>query len=258
MRVLFVHQNFPGQYLHLAPALAARGDDVVAMAIEAQQSLPGVRVACYKPHRGSSASVHPWVLDIETKVIRGEAAAHCALELREKGFRPDVICAHPGWGEALFLKDVFPETRLLSFIEFFYRANGADYDFDPEFPEDDLPGRCRLRMKNANSLLNEMSVALWRGAYLGRTLRSRAIGAAFSLFSSLRIVAYLPMLWAIAMSSDSSQHSLLTWLLWLGSNLSTALWLHDRGTGVRGAVLVSLSNTVMCALAVALILALRA
>ena len=154
MRVLFVHQNFPGQYLHLAPALAARGDDVVAVAIEAQQSLPGVRVACYKPHRGSSASVHPWVLDIETKVIRGEAAAHCALELREKGFRPDVICAHPGWGEALFLKDVFPETRLLSFIEFFYRANGADYDFDPEFPEDDLPGRCRLRMKNANSLLN--------------------------------------------------------------------------------------------------------
>ena len=91
-----------------------------------------------------------------------------------------------------------------------------------------------------------------------RTLRSRAIGAAFSLFSSLRIVAYLPMLWAIAMSSDSSQHSLLTWLLWLGSNLSTALWLHDRGTGVRGAVLVSLSNTVMCAVAVTLILALRA
>ncbi len=154
MRVLFVHQNFPGQYLHLAPALAARGDDVVAMAIEAQQALPGVRVARYQPQRGTSASVHPWVVDIETKVIRGEAAAHCALELREKGFRPDVICAHPGWGEALFLKDVFPEAPLLSFIEFFYRANGADYDFDPEFPEDDLPGRCRLRMKNANSLLN--------------------------------------------------------------------------------------------------------
>lgn len=160
MRVLFVHQNFPGQYLHLAPALAARGDDVVAMAIEAQQALPGVRVARYKPHRGSSASVHPWVADIETKVIRGEAAAHCALELREKGFRPDVICAHPGWGEALFLKDVFPAAPLLSFIEFFYRANGADYDFDPEFPEDDLPGRCRLRMKNANSLLN-LDAADW-------------------------------------------------------------------------------------------------
>jgi hypothetical protein len=44
MRVLFVHQNFPGQYLHLAPALAARGDEVVALAIEAQQPTPGVRV----------------------------------------------------------------------------------------------------------------------------------------------------------------------------------------------------------------------
>jgi glycosyltransferase involved in cell wall biosynthesis len=154
MRVLFVHQNFPGQYLHLAPALAARGDEVIALAIEAQKPLPGVGVLRYKPQRGSAADVHPWVSDIETKVIRGEAAAQAAQALRAKGFRPDVICAHPGWGEALFLKDVFPEAPLLSFIEFFYRADGADFGFDPEFGEDGVPGRCRLRMKNANSLLN--------------------------------------------------------------------------------------------------------
>jgi glycosyltransferase involved in cell wall biosynthesis len=154
MRVLFVHQNFPGQYLHLAPALAARGDEVVALAIQGQKPLPGVRVIRYKPERGSSNSIHPWVADMETKVIRGEAAAQCALALRATGFHPDIICAHPGWGEALFLKDVFPNAPLLSFIEFFYRADGADYGFDPEFHEDDVSGRCRLRMKNANSLLN--------------------------------------------------------------------------------------------------------
>ncbi len=160
MRVLFVHQNFPGQYLHLAPALAARGDEAVALAIETQKPLPGVRVYRYKPQRGSSEHIHPWVADIETKVIRGEAAAQAALTLRNKGFTPDVICAHPGWGEALFLKDVFPNTPMLSFIEFYYKADGADFGFDPEFVEDDLAARCRLRMKNANSLLN-LDIADW-------------------------------------------------------------------------------------------------
>ena len=154
MRVLFVHQNFPGQYLHLAPALAARGCEVVALAIERQQPLPGVRIVRYQPKRGSSSGIHPWVADIETKVIRGEAAAQAALELRTRGFTPDIVCAHPGWGEALFLKDVFPKAMLLSFVEFYYQAEGADFAFDPEFADDDVAGRCRLRMKNANSLLN--------------------------------------------------------------------------------------------------------
>jgi glycosyltransferase involved in cell wall biosynthesis len=153
MRVLFVHQNFPAQYLHLAPALAARGDDVVALAIEGQKPMPGVRIYRYKPTRASSSNIHPWVGDLETKVIRGEAASKAALELRGKGFTPDVICAHPGWGETIFLKDIFPQARMLSFIEFYYRAEGADFGFDPEFSEDDIVGRCRLRMKNANSLL---------------------------------------------------------------------------------------------------------
>ncbi len=160
MRVLFVHQNFPGQYLHLASALAARGDEVVALAIEKQQPPPGVRVFHYQPRRASSSGIHPWVGDIETKVIRGEAAAQAALAIRDKGFVPDVICAHPGWGEALFLKDVFPDTPMLSFIEFYYKADGADFGFDPEFAEDDVGGRCRLRMKNANSLLN-LDIADW-------------------------------------------------------------------------------------------------
>lgn len=155
MRILFVHQNFPGQYKHLAPALAARpGNQVMALAINQAPPLPGVTVLRYKPERESAKAIHPYVADIETKVIRGEAAANAARALQQKGFVPDVICAHPGWGEALFLKDVFPQARLLNFIEFHYQPDGADHGFDPEFPDEGIAARARLRMKNANSLLN--------------------------------------------------------------------------------------------------------
>ncbi|MFO1156378.1 MAG: glycosyltransferase family 4 protein [Rhodospirillales bacterium] len=180
MRVLFVHQNFPGQYLHLAPALAARGDEVTALAIEQHgPPLPGVRVVRYETKRASSPAIHPWAADIETKVIRGEAAARAAAALRAQGYLPDVICAHPGWGEALVLKDVFPDARMLSFIEFYYRADGADFGFDPEFVEAELAGRCRLRMKNANSLLSLeaadwcVSPTWWQASTVPEHYRSR-------------------------------------------------------------------------------------
>lgn len=156
MNILFVHQNFPGQYLHLAPALAADPkNQVVALSTRTGVSLPGVRVVCYAIPGSPSPGIHPWLAEQEVKVLRGEAVARAARQLRDQGFKPDVICAHPGWGEALFLKDVWPDSRMLSFCEFFYRSRGSDVGFDAEFggtqSDDDL---CRMRMKNAHHLLS--------------------------------------------------------------------------------------------------------
>ena len=43
------------------------------------------------------ADVHPLATEIEAKAIRGHACAQAAFQLREQGFYPDIICAHPGW-----------------------------------------------------------------------------------------------------------------------------------------------------------------
>lgn len=150
MKLLFIHQNFPGQYLHLAPALAARGHEVRALTMASPtRPLAGVQTLRYGVQRGSSAGIHPLASDFETKVLRGEACAQAAQRLREQGYAPDVICAHPGWGEALFLHEVWPAARQLHFVEFYYGAEGQDVGFDPEFPGVDLAQRCRLVAKNS-------------------------------------------------------------------------------------------------------------
>lgn len=155
MNLLFVHQNFPGQYKHLAPAMARLpGHRVAAMHINATPAMPGVETRRYSPTRGSTPGVHRWVSDLETKVIRGEAAYQCARQWRDEGFTPDVIVAHPGWGESLFLKDVWPQARLGIYCEFFYQPAGADVGFDPEFPTAGEEDACRLRLKNANYQLH--------------------------------------------------------------------------------------------------------
>ena len=152
MNVLFVHQNFPGQFKHLAPALAKAGHQVKALAIDGA-GLPDIETLRYRPARGSTANMHPWAADFETKVIRGEACAGAALQLKAAGFMPDVIVTNPGWGESLFLKDVWPLARMLALIEFFYAARGLDCDFDPEFANTSLANDARVRTKNANMLL---------------------------------------------------------------------------------------------------------
>lgn len=154
MRVLFIHQNFPGQFKHLAATLAADpANQIVAMTM-GKGRLDGVEVIPYQLARGTSQTVHPWVAEFETKVIRGEAVFRQALLLRQKGFTPDIIVVHPGWGEGMFLKDVWPDAKLGLYCEFFYHAQGADVGFDPEFMDEDVDRFCRLRLKNTNSLLH--------------------------------------------------------------------------------------------------------
>ena len=152
--VLFVHQNFPGQYKHLAPALAQSGVNVTALGMRDGIAAPGVRYVRYAPERGTTPNVHPWVADFETKVIRGQACLEAAARLARTGYRPDLICAHPGWGEPLFLRELWPDTPQLHYLEFYYRATGQDIGFDPEFGEVQLAQKARLVAKNANNLLN--------------------------------------------------------------------------------------------------------
>ncbi|CAN7143936.1 glycosyltransferase [Acidovorax sp. LjRoot118] len=158
MKILFIHQNFPGQFQHLAPALASQGHEVLALtmtpaATGGRASWNGVRMVPYMPSRQSTPGIHPWLVDTETKLVRGEAAFRACLELQRQGFHPDVVIAHPGWGESLFVKEVWPDARLAIYCEFFYQAHGADVGFDPEFPDGPFP-RARMRAKNFNNLLH--------------------------------------------------------------------------------------------------------
>jgi len=143
MRILFVHQNFPGQYRHIAAHYARHGHQVVAVGenknLRRQQPVPGVRLLGYDA-------------PVASAVQRGHRVAAGAAHLRRKGFVPDVIFAHIGWGEALFLKDVFPEARIVLYCEYFYRARAADMGFDPEFPAT-AEKRLRVRVMNAPLLM---------------------------------------------------------------------------------------------------------
>ncbi len=142
MRIVFIHQNIPGQYRALMPHYASDpanevfgiGEDKNIkhnfIKIPDRLRLIGYRMPDMPDYVGHSFMKHT-----DPFYYRGEIVARCLLELKKNGFKPDVVCAHPGWGESLFVKDVFPDTRLINYCEFLYHSTGQDFGFDPEFPE---------------------------------------------------------------------------------------------------------------------------
>jgi glycosyltransferase involved in cell wall biosynthesis len=181
MQILFIHQNFPGQFKFLAPALVGLGHRVTAMTMQKPQAShwQGVQLVPYSAVRGTTPQVHPWVSDFETKTIRAEACFRAALALKDSGFQPDIIIAHPGWGESLFLKEIWPKAKLGIYCEFYYHPQGADVGFDPEFPAKDVGDVCRLRLKNLNNLLHfesadaGISPTHWQASTFPEPFRSR-------------------------------------------------------------------------------------
>ncbi|MEI2807494.1 glycosyltransferase [Albidovulum sp.] len=152
MKILFVHQNFPGQFLHLAPALVARGHTVVALTDEGNKRTSPVPVMRYRKPAASAAE--GLGRTYAEAAERGAAVARAAAQLRrDKGFVPDVVFGHGGWGETLFLREVWPEARHLSYAEFYYAARGLDADFDPEFQAADLGRRLRTSARKAHLMM---------------------------------------------------------------------------------------------------------
>lgn len=155
MKILFIHQNFPGQFLHLAADLAKQKfNKVVALTIYQQPVPEGVELRPYTLLRQSAPDTHPLLHNQEAHILRAEACAAAAFQLKREGFVPDIIFAHPGWGEALFMKDVFPLAKLLIYCEYYYAIEGQDVGFDTEIPPLNFEQRCRLRLKNTTNLLS--------------------------------------------------------------------------------------------------------
>ena len=151
---LFIHQNFPGQYRHLAPALLQRGDRVEAIGGPTARPLPGIPLHRYDPMPADGIPpCHAWASDLQVKALRAQAVGTVLERLGADGLRPDLLIGHSGWGELLAVKDVLPDVPVLHQVEYVYKMKNGDSDFDPEFRSDVWRQRSGLRLRRATQLL---------------------------------------------------------------------------------------------------------
>lgn len=141
MKLLIVHQNMPGQYRELMTWLLAQigegaGHELAFLTQRKAYPAPaGLTKILYTAHHRSADAAYGLSKVWEEAAGVGFGAVE-ALARHETatGFRPDLVVGHSGWGELLFIKQLWPEVPVLGFFEYFYRLKGAAVGFDPEEP----------------------------------------------------------------------------------------------------------------------------
>lgn len=176
---LFIHQNFPGQYRHIVRFLADQPENTVYFFTQPNGNwMRGVNKITYCVGQNAAVNCHPYTVEIDRAIRTGSVVAEECRKLRYQGVRPDLIVGHSGWGETLFVKEVFPDVPLLANFEFFYRSQGADIGFDPEFASI-FSNPSWLLARNATTLLaNEAAdwghaATRWQHSLFPAGMRSR-------------------------------------------------------------------------------------
>jgi len=133
MKLLFLHPNQPSQFKW--PAIEFAKDPANEVVMLSQKNLevpvPGVEVIGFGGRVPADARPHPFAHKFNAGCHRARDVAVACLRLKQRGFVPDVIVAHSGWGDGMYLKSVFPDVPQLAYMEFWFQPRGADLGFDP-------------------------------------------------------------------------------------------------------------------------------
>lgn len=136
MKILFVHQNYPGQYRELFSWLRAQNEHELVFLTQRENVPPveGARIVSYKTHHRPAKDAYALTQYWEECTGNGYGCAQAAAKLRADGFTPDIILGHVGWGELTFLKEIWADVPIIGYFEYYFLAKGGSVGFDPEFP----------------------------------------------------------------------------------------------------------------------------
>jgi glycosyltransferase involved in cell wall biosynthesis len=152
MHVLFVHQNFPAQFGHIARHLIrTRGWTCTFVSKTPPGRVDGIEKIAYTTRSGARETNHYCTRTFENAVWH----AHGVYEAckARPDIRPDLIVGHSGFGSTVYLPELYPDVPIINYFEFYYHPHHSDMDFRPEFPPSELDF-LRARSRNAMLLLD--------------------------------------------------------------------------------------------------------
>jgi glycosyltransferase involved in cell wall biosynthesis len=148
MHILFVHQNYPAQFGHIAQHLTQNKDHHCTYISEKPPGKQGrIERIQYKIKGGATVKSHYCSRTFENATWHSHAVYE-AMKARPD-IKPDLVVGHSGFGSTLFLRELY-DCPIINYFEYFYRANDSDMDFRPDFPTEEMS---RLRSQTRNGMI---------------------------------------------------------------------------------------------------------
>lgn len=153
MHILYVHQNFPAQFGHIARHLVQNLKwRCTFINQKVGGTAEGIECVKYETAGGATPRNHFCSRTFENTVWHCDGV-YQGLKARPD-IRPDLIVGHSGFGSTLFLRELYPQVPVINFFEFYYHPHGPDTDM--EFRRDlgwDVPDLSYLRARCRNAMI---------------------------------------------------------------------------------------------------------
>jgi len=152
MHVLFIHQNFPAQFGHIARHLVrSKGWTCTFLSKVEPGETAGIRKIQYRTAGGARATNHYCSRTFENAIWSSHGVYDACKA--HPHVRPDLIVGHSGFGSTVFLPELYPDVPIVNYFEYYYHAHGSDLDFRPDVVPGELD-RLRSHARNAMILLD--------------------------------------------------------------------------------------------------------
>ena len=124
LKILFIHQNFPGQFIDIAPYLAAELPAEVRFLSFSENrqniELQGVKLETFKRHREINQEIHHYLYSTEEAVLNGQAVIKKLIGLSSQNFQPDIAIVHAGFGFSSYIQSLYPNCKIVTYAEWYF------------------------------------------------------------------------------------------------------------------------------------------
>ena len=130
MNILFLHPNFPGQFKHIAKYFAEKNEIKFLCQTHFGRKLKGVDRICLKGSL-SHETLENQSLGLTERADRmGQMYRTAFVQLKEKNYYPDVVISHSAWGCGLHIKEIWPNCKQISYLEWWFNQESDFFWYD--------------------------------------------------------------------------------------------------------------------------------
>jgi hypothetical protein len=115
INVLFIHPNFPGQFKALLKDMVAVPNVRVGFITRKPDAeMEGVVIEKYEIPEFNKQAAHKYLQGTNACIYEAQEVTKAAIKLHhDNSFNPHVVIGHIGWAGTIFMKDVFPNSKLI-------------------------------------------------------------------------------------------------------------------------------------------------